>query len=123
MPLVSPDEVAVAWVADALAAYAAVIASFLGAMHWGIAATGGGVTARARLRCGVTPALLGWLLLSLPAPFALAGFALLFGSILAVDRRVLPLPDDGYARLRLHLTAIVMLSLALAAVGAARFSL
>jgi len=100
---------------DVMRYYAAVIASFLGAVHWGVAATS--VSGRyARLRWGVTPALISWTLLLVPAAPALLGFALLFVAILVVDVRLLPLLDERYRRLRIQLSAVVIASLLLTAV-------
>jgi len=98
--------------------YAAVIAAFLGAVHWGIAAAAvDDGTQPARLRWGVTPALLSWALLALPANAALLGYAVLFVLILVVDLYLLPALDDDYRALRRPLTAVVVATLALAALA------
>jgi len=58
-----------AWGLNALIAYAAVMLSFLGAVHWGLALGGSTATRRVqRLRytLGVLPALIGWVALLLP---------------------------------------------------------
>jgi hypothetical protein len=65
----------------ALAAYGAVILSFLGAVHWGLAlaAPSGGDEAAAtpaRLVLGVIPSLVAWLALLLPVASGLALLAL-----------------------------------------------
>ncbi|MCG6967340.1 MAG: DUF3429 domain-containing protein [Chromatiaceae bacterium] len=104
---------------DTLRNYAAVIASFLGALHWALAGASPDRLQRARLRWGVVPALVGWALLALPAASSLAGFALLFAAILLVDRRLLPILDDGYRRLRLQLSVVVVPTLVAAAALAA----
>lgn len=92
---------------DAMLHYAAVIAAFLGAVHWGLSATH--ETARGwRLWWGVTPALVAWALLAAPQDLALVGFAGLFAVVLAVDLRWLSVPDPGYRALRLPLTAVVV---------------
>jgi len=96
-----------------------VIASFLGALHWALAGASPDRLQRARLRWGVVPALVGWALLALPAASSLAGFALLFAAILLVDRRLLPILDDGYRRLRLQLSVVVVPTLVAAAALAA----
>lgn len=63
------------FVSVALAAYAALIASFLGGIHWGVAwtsvrsATGASAITRQHLLWGVTPSLLAWPGLLMP-PFA-----------------------------------------------------
>ena len=100
---------------DTLRHYAAVIASFLGAVHWGVAADERDPLRRARLRWGVTPALLAWTLLALPDAAALLGFAALFALVLWVDRFLLPVLDDHYRQLRLRLSLVVVASLLLAA--------
>lgn len=106
----------------ALLAYGAVILSFLGAVHWGLAlagaagaAPGAGMT-WLRLGWAVLPALLAWVALTMPpAP----GFALLFlGFALAwlVDRAAVRagLMPVWYLPLRSLLTLVVLLSLAAA---------
>lgn len=51
----------------ALATYGAVILSFLGAVHWGLALGSGRPAAvEARLGLGVLPSLIGWVALLLP---------------------------------------------------------
>ncbi|MDJ0741411.1 MAG: DUF3429 domain-containing protein [Gammaproteobacteria bacterium] len=102
---------------DVLGSYAAVIASFLGAVHWGAAADDRDGLHHARLRWGVMPALIAWTLTMLPPPFAFAGFAVLFTLILVVDRYLLPVLDDRYREMRLHLSLIVIAALLLAAGG------
>ena len=109
----------------ALVEYAAIILSFLGAVHWGLALAGsGGVagqdrTERARLALGVLPALVGWasLLVSVAAAPAIA-LALLIAGFLAttaVEARAAAdgLVPAGYMRLRWGLTLVVVLVLAL----------
>lgn len=103
---------------EAMRHYAAVIASFLGAVHWGTAAAADDGRQRAHLRWGVTPALLAWVLLALPVRYALAGFAALLVLAAMVDRYLLPLLDEDYRRLRLRLTLV-----AVAALGAAALAL
>lgn len=95
--------------------YAALIASFLGAVHWGAAFYGRQGQQGARLAWGVTPALIAWSLLSLPQGMALAGLAALFALILLVDYHLLPLLDEDYRRLRLRLSALVIACLLSAA--------
>lgn len=100
---------------ETLRNYAAVIASFLGAVHWGVAVADNDRLARARLRWGITPALLAWTLLTLPDPAALLGFAVLFGLILWVDRYLLPILDTDYRQLRLRLSLVVVIVMVAAA--------
>ncbi len=68
----------------ALAAYGAVILSFLGAVHWGLALRGSPEEATAawpRLALGVLPALVAWIALLMPAR---PGLALLAAGVLVV---------------------------------------
>lgn len=114
----------VTWVMHALRYYAAVILSFMGGVHWGLAIAdfGGGADRSSswmRLGGSVLPALFAWLgLLLLPVPGLLvtaAAFAiLLLGDLLAVRKGMAPL---WYARLRLPLTAVVVVCLITATVG------
>jgi hypothetical protein len=76
-----------AWVALALVAYGALIASFLGGIHWGVAMAHGQAGA-AHLAWGVTPSLLAWPALLMPAYAALPWLGLLLIVCYAVDRRL-----------------------------------
>ena len=112
----------------ALIEYAAIILSFLGAVHWGLALAGPGGAGsvagrdgaeRARLALGVLPALIGWaaLLVSVAAAPAIA-LALLIAGFLAttaVEARAAGegLVPAGYMRMRWGLTLVVVLVLAL----------
>ncbi len=123
----------------ALVEYAAIILSFLGAVHWGLALAGAGFAARdglgeseaaqggavrsgterARLALGVLPALVGWaaLLVSVAAAPAIA-LALLIAGFLAttaVEARAAAdgLVPAGYMRMRWGLTLVVVVVLAL----------
>jgi hypothetical protein len=98
--------------------YAALIAAFLGAVHWGISANDRQEHQTVRLVWGVTPAVVAWFLLSLPGSVALVSFAALFTLILAVDRHLLPVLDDDYRQLRLRLSTLVIVILLVAALAA-----
>jgi hypothetical protein len=100
---------------DMLRNYAALIASFLGAVHWGVATDNRDGRQHARLRWGVVPALIAWTLLTLPDAFAFVGLAVLFALILTVDRYLLPVLDDRYRRLRMQLSVVVIITLVAAA--------
>jgi hypothetical protein len=113
----------------AFVGYGAVILTFVGALHWGLALAAtarlpeAGAAACFGFLWSVVPALWGWLALLLPLLPALAMLAAGFAVQFAVDRRVageLALPA-WYLALRLWLTTIVMLMLlvACAAVTAA----
>ncbi len=106
-----------------LMAYGAVILSFLGAVHWGLALAKAQDTATLwrRLGWGVVPALLAWVALLLDPTAALwlllGGFTIQYGVDHGYRRR--GLVPDWYGRLRLGLTLVVIgcLLLALAALG------
>jgi hypothetical protein len=98
--------------------YSAVILSFMGAVHWGLAIARGGDAPDARaagamwrpMALSVLPALLAWLALGLPPAAALvlfaAGFLAVFLGDLAAIRHGMAPP--WYARLRLPLSATVV---------------
>lgn len=102
-----------AWVALALATYAALIASFLGGVHWGI----GWITPaslyarRGHFIWGVTPSLLAWTGLLMP-PFAgLAWLGLLLVLCYFVDRLLYRRAGiDRWLGMRLQLTIVASLS-------------
>lgn len=94
----------------AFSGYSATILAFLGGIRWGV-----GIVSRAHRRrvliLSVLPSLIGWILLFVPSPWAFAGFAAAFAlqgawDMLAARRRELP---DWFGRLRLVLTAVVVL--------------
>lgn len=100
-----------------LFAYASVILSFLGAVHWGRALAGDSVNPDwQRLGWSVVPALLGWGLTLLPdLRLVILGFAIAFALAYFVDGKAV---RDGifpawYGRLRKHLTAGVEIALIL----------
>ena len=85
-----------------LTVYAAVILSFIGAVHWGLAMNGAHTLARWQLGLSVTPALAAWLLMAtLPPLGALIGLGagflvVLGGDLLAIKYGLAP---PSYARL------------------------
>jgi hypothetical protein len=108
----------------ALAAYGAVILSFLGGIHWGLAVADGnrqpgeGATF-VRLAGSVVPSLIGWGALFLSKPTGLIVLAAAFAGMLLFDCRAsrkahAPL---WYPALRWPLTIAVVTSLLLAAVA------
>lgn len=111
-----------AWAVQGLAAYAALIATFLGGIHWGLAMRAPQPPAL-WLLWGVLPSLLVWgALLALPvwgassALWALAATLLL---CLLVDRRLYPAQGlGGWLGLRWRLTAVAALSCIVGAAGA-----
>ncbi|MGJ4950918.1 DUF3429 domain-containing protein [Bradyrhizobium sp. HKCCYLS20291] len=65
--------------------YGAVIVSFLGALHWGIAVQTPALASWPRMAWGVTPSLLGWVALLLPPLPALVLLAAVLLAALVFD--------------------------------------
>lgn len=107
------DSDLLAWVALALASYAALIASFLGGVHWGIGwvATKPQRALTAHFIWGVTPSLLAWPGLLMP-PFAgLVWLGLVLVLCYFVDRLLYHRAGlDRWLGLRLQLTIVASLS-------------
>ena len=104
----------------ALIGYAAVILSFMGAIHWGLAMKTSSATDSARwYALGVLPALVGWFALLLPSLPALILLTVAFTSVYLLDRVAVSarLAPPWYQRLRLPLTLIVVASLFAAALS------
>jgi len=96
--------------AFALLAYGATIASFLGAIHWGLAMRGPLTPQPGPFVWGVFPSLVAWVALLLPLSQGLVTMALLLGICLAVDRRSYPAYSLGdWLGMRLHLTVVAAL--------------
>jgi hypothetical protein len=108
----------------ALAAYGAVILSFLGGIHWGLAVADGdrvigeGATF-ARLGGSVVPSLVSWAALFLPAQMGMMVLAAAFSGMLLFDCRASRMAQTPpwYPTLRWPLTITVVMSLAVAAVA------
>ena len=93
--------------------YAAVILSFMGAIHWGVAMSINHKMVNTILGLSVIPALLGWLALLIPM---LYGYGLLIFSFIILYWADKYISDQGmlpgwYLPMRLVLTSIVVLSL------------
>ncbi|MHB8920978.1 MAG: DUF3429 domain-containing protein [Halothiobacillus sp.] len=102
----------------ALAVYAALIISFLGGVHWGVALSQP-ERARKPMLWGVVPAMLAWGAVLLPwSVLALSALILLLLLCWRIDRLWLGEIGQrlGYGALRTGLTAVAALSL-LAAIG------
>lgn len=117
---------ALPYVALALVAYAALIAAFLGGIHWGLVWTRHAGTAnvspmsehaaRQHLVWGVVPSLLAWPGVLMPAYAALPWLGLLLATCYLVDRRLFPAAGLGpWLNLRFRLSAIASLCCFLAA--------
>ncbi|MDA0821634.1 MAG: DUF3429 domain-containing protein [Proteobacteria bacterium] len=94
----------------ALASYAAVILSFVGALHWGYAvqAKSAGRLAFVQYGWSVLPALVGWLALQLPLGTTLRVHSLAFVVCYAVDHGLAAVEDvpRWFLRLRAVLSAV-----------------
>ena len=98
--------------AHALLAYGATIASFLGAIHWGLAMRERLMPPTGALVWGVFPSLVAWVALLLPLSQGLVTLALLLGICLAVDWRNYPVYGlRPWLAMRLHLTVVAAMSL------------
>lgn len=75
---------------QALVAYGATIASFLGAIHWGLAMRPGARTPALSFGWGVVPSLLAWVALLVNPGTGLLLLTALLGVCFAVDAKVYP---------------------------------
>ena len=108
-------------ISHALASYGATIASFLGAIHWGLAMRDHPGAGTGPYLWGVTPSLLAWLALLLPPAAGLIGLAALLGVCLLVDQRRYPHYQlQAWLPLRRRLTLVASLTCLAGAVGLLR---
>lgn len=99
-----------AWAGTALTAYGALIATFLGGIHWGLAMQDV-QPVNVRLGWGVSPSLLAWVALMLPVGMGLPWLAVLLVTCYAVDRTLYASAGlSGWLGLRLQLTSVATLS-------------
>lgn len=101
----------------ALSAYAAVIVSFLGGIHWGLALR---MTAppATLLIWGVVPSLVAWLAVMMPASGGLVVHGVMLLVCYAVDRRVYPVQGAAqWLTLRFRLSTVASFSCFLGAAG------
>jgi hypothetical protein len=109
-------------VLHALATYAATIASFVGALHWGAAMHRDDVDPARLLAWGVVPSLVAWLALLANAASALLILAALLMLCFGVDRVVYPrLGLAEWLPMRLRLTAVAVISCMAAALASVAF--
>ncbi len=107
------------FVAIALTSYAGVVASFLGGVHWGIAARLPQAQAKFHWLWGVAPSLMAWVALVMPAYAGMPLMGLVIGLCYAVDSYAYPQAGWGaWLPLRLRLTMVAVLSCALGAATA-----
>ena len=111
--------VPLAWraiVLQGLVGYGATIASFLGAIHWGLAMRGPLTPQPGPFVWGVFPSLLAWLALMMAPALGLMTLTLLLGLCLAIDVRSYPAYGLRlWLPMRMQLTAIASLSMLLGA--------
>ena len=106
------------FVAIALTGYAAVIAAFLGGIHWGLGLLGHGRNPGFHFVWGVVPSLVAWVALVMPAYAGLPLLGLLLVACGVVDYRTWPAAGLGaWLPLRLQLTVVATLSCVLGAAG------
>lgn len=103
--------------AQALSAYAALIISFLGGIHWGLAMRAASPPP-VLLAWGVAPSLMAWPALMMPAHAGLVLHGLLLLLCYAVDRRLYPQHGaQPWLVLRFRLSAVAALSCFVGAAG------
>lgn len=107
------------FVATALLCYGAIVASFLGGIHWGIAfslATHAGEAAKHHLLWSVLLSTLAWIGVVMPAYAGLPLLGLVFVASYLVDRRWWPQAGlGGWLTLRFRLSTLAALSCILGA--------
>jgi Protein of unknown function (DUF3429) len=112
------DERAHPYVVLALAAYAALIASFLGALHWGIGMVRPAVAPQAFV-WAVMPCLIAWPAVIMPPDAGLVVLGVLLAVCYVVDRRTYPgYGLSGWLTLRFRLSAGAAFCCFLGAAGA-----
>lgn len=103
-------------IALSLLGYGALIASFLGGIHWGTGFLMGDAAPRTQFVWGVVPSLLAWLALILPPRTGLVMLALVLLACFLADRMTYPAIGLGrWLPMRLQLTAVAVISCALGA--------
>ena len=97
----------------ALLAYAAIILSFMGAVHWGLAIASGDTTELRQLAISVLPALVAWFAGFVPPMFNYSLLILGFSGLCIYDVRMARLGKTPawYPKLRIPLTVVVVMSL------------
>jgi hypothetical protein len=104
------------FVAIALAAYGAVVVSFLGGIHWGIALSAGQAARPVYVVWGIVPSLLAWFTVIMPAYAGLPLLGLILMACYLVDRKLWAAAGmSRWLTLRFRLTAVATLSCLLGA--------
>lgn len=117
--------VSLPYVEDATAillSYAAVILSFMGAIHWGLAMANNHAHGAKYFIASIIPALVAWLALLLSQPLALVLLIIGFVGLLVYDKRVEASQHfpAWYIPMRIRLTLTVALCLAVSLVAVTR---
>ena len=116
MWIVTPE--AHPFVAIALSAYGATIASFLGGIHWGIGLRPGTADAFWHVGWGIVPSLLAWVAVVMPAYAGLPLVALLLVGCCVVDHKTWPRVGlKAWLPMRLHTTVVSVMCCLLGAAG------
>ncbi|MGX1096020.1 DUF3429 domain-containing protein [Amorphus sp. MBR-141] len=105
------------FVSGALKGYSAVILSFLGGVHWGLALSARDTTARDReLLFSIVPVLVGWIAILFASKTALMvlTIAFLLQGLFDIWMALRDHAPNWYARLRIEMTAIVCVVLLIA---------
>jgi len=114
--VVEPDHRALLGLA--LASYGAVIASFLGAIHWGLVMRDSSKQSLTLLGWGVVPSLVAWVAVMLSSPTDLLALAALLWACFAVDRVIYPrFLLKGWLSMRLILTCVASSSCVIGAIA------
>jgi hypothetical protein len=104
-----------------LADYAAVIAGFLGALHWGLMMREPQEQRASAWVWGVMPSLVGWLAVLIPAGLGLLVLTMLLWVCYGVDRRAYPrFGLQGWLPMRLALTLVASTCCLIGAMGVLR---
>lgn len=105
------------YAALALSAYAAVVVSFLGGIHWGLAMREREPPALL-LGWGVVPSLVAWLAVMMPASSGLVIHGAMLLACYGVDRRIYPAHGAAHwLTLRFRLSAVAAASCFIGAAG------
>jgi hypothetical protein len=105
------------YVVEGLSAYAAMIVSFLGAIHWGLGMRQS-VPSPTPFIWGVVPSLLAWVAVIMPAYAGLVVHGVMLLVCYAVDRRTYPaLGASAWLTLRFRLSVVAALACFIAAKG------
>ncbi len=112
------DERAHGYATLALSAYAALVVSFLGGIHWGVGFSQAQAPAML-FAWGVVPALLSWVAVMMPAAAGLVLDGVMLVACYLVDRKLYPMVGLGrWLTLRFRLSAIAAACCFLAAAAA-----